>query len=387
MLKKKLLAFDYILVLLVFVMAIIGIIAIGSANRINTMDLSLANKELLETEFFNQIIWFIISIFFMLLTAFIDYRFISKFYIIIYIFNISLLILVLVFGKELNNVKRWLWGIQPSEFAKIFMIIFIATYIDKFKEDINKPSKLIILFALTALPILLIQKQPSLSASLVILVILAFQIFAGNLDFKYIKIMLYIVVPIFIIFAIDIISGKYFILNLILTDYQLSRITSFLELDIIQGSSGDWSLYQTTNSAWAIGSGQLNGKGLFNGDMNQLKYIPYSSNDFIFSIIGEEFGFIGSTIIISLMLIIILKCLLIAKNSVDLLGSLICIGVAGMLFFQTFINVGVSTGLLPNTGMPFPFISYGGSSLLINMVAIGLVLNISMVKPKNLFEI
>ncbi len=120
--------------------------------------------------------------------------------------------------------------------------------------------------------------------------------------------------------------------------------------------------------------------------MNQLKYIPYSSNDFIFSIVGEELGFIGSSIIIILMLVIILKCLLIAKKSVDLLGTLICVGVGGMLFFQTFVNVGVSTGLLPNTGMPFPFVSYGGSSLLINMVGIGLVLNVGMVKPKKFFE-
>lgn len=386
MLKKKLLAFDYILILLVFTMVIIGIIAIGSANRINTMELSITNKELLQTEFFNQIIWFIISIFFMLLAAFIDYRFISKFYIVIYVFNIILLVLVLIFGKELNSVKRWLFGIQPSEFAKIFMIIFIATYIYKLKEYINKPSKLLLLLFLTSIPIILIQKQPSLSASLVILAILAFQIFAGNLDFKYIKIILYITIPIFILISIDLITGKHFILGLILEDYQIKRITSFLSLNIIEGTSGDWSLYQTTNSAWAIGSGQLNGKGLFNGDMNQLKYIPYSSNDFIFSIIGEEFGFIGSTIIILFMLIIIIKCMLIAKKSVDLLGSLLCIGVAAMLFFQTFVNIGVATGLLPNTGMPLPFISYGGSSLLVNMVAIGLVLNVNMVKPKNLFE-
>lgn len=386
MLKKKLLAFDYILILLVFTMVIIGIIAIGSANRINTMELSITNKELLQTEFFNQIIWFIISIFFMLIAAFIDYRFISKFYIVIYIFNIILLVLVLIFGKELNSVKRWLFGIQPSEFAKIFMIIFIATYIYKLKEDINKPSKLLLLLFLTSIPIILIQKQPSLSASLVILAILAFQIFAGNLDFKYIKIILYIAIPAFTLISIDLITGKHFILGLILEDYQIKRITSFLSLNIIEGTSGDWSLYQTTNSAWAIGSGQLNGKGLFNGDMNQLKYIPYSSNDFIFSIIGEEFGFIGSTIIILFMLIIIIKCILIAKKSVDLLGSLLCIGVAAMLFFQTFVNIGVATGLLPNTGMPLPFISYGGSSLLVNMVAIGLVLNVNMVKPKNLFE-
>lgn len=380
--KKKLLAFDYLLVLLVFTITIIGILAIGSSNRINTMEM----PEIFKTEFFNQMVWFIIGIFFMLLAAFIDYRFISKFYIIIYCFNIALLILVLLIGKELNNVKRWLFGIQPSEFAKIFMIIFISTYINKNKENINELKKLGLLFFLTAVPILLIQKQPSLSASLVILAILVFQLFTGNLSFKYIKNILIIVIPTFFILLLDIISGKYFIFNLFLNDYQLRRIKSFLELDIIKGASGNPDLYQTTNSAWAIGSGQLTGKGLFNGDMNQLKYIPYSSNDFIFSIVGEELGFIGSSIIIILMLVIILKCLLIAKKSVDLLGTLICVGVGGMFFFQTFVNVGVSTGLLPNTGMPFPFVSYGGSSLLINMVGIGLVLNVGMVRPKKFFE-
>lgn len=387
MLKKKFLALDYVLILLVFIMVIIGIIAIGSSNRINTMEFSLSNKELLKTEFFNQIVWFIISIFFMLLAAFVDYRFISKFYIIIYCVNIILLIAVLLFGKEINGVKRWLFGVQPSEFCKLFMIIFIASYIQKFKDSINEPLKLISLLILTAFPILLIQMQPSLSASIVIIAILAFQIFAGGLSFKYIKIMLYIVLPILVLVGIDILSGKYFFLGLILKDYQISRIVSFLTLDVIQGSGGDSSLYQTTNSAWAIGSGQLTGKGLFNGDMNQLKYIPYSSNDFIFSIIGEELGFIGSSFIILLMFIIICKCLIIAKKSVDFLGSLICIGVAGMFFFQTFVNIGVATGLLPNTGMTLPFISSGGSSLLINMVAIGLVLNVGTIKPKNLFEV
>ncbi len=386
MFKKKLLAFDYLLAFLVIVLCIIGIVAIGSANRINTMEISLSSSEFINSEFFNQIIIFIVGIFFMLLAAFIDYEYISKFYIFIYLFNIFLLILVLILGSEVNGVKRWIFGIQPSEFSKVFMIIFIAKYISNFSETINNFTKLISLFVLSLVPIFLIQLQPSLSASLVTLVILVFQLFAGNLSTKYIKIFLYITVPIGLILLIDLISGKYFILGLLLKDYQLTRITSFLNLDVIQGSISDSSLYQTTNSAWAIGSGQLTGKGLFNGDMNQLKYIPYSTNDFIFSIIGEEFGFIGSVLIISLIFLLIIKCLLIAKNSVDLLGALICVGVASMIGFQTFINIGVASGLLPNTGMPLPFISYGGSSLLVNMICIGLVLNVAMKKPKNLFE-
>ncbi len=383
MIKKKLLYFDYLLVLMVFCMVIIGIIAIGSANKINTLEIGF-NQEFLSSEFMNQIIWFLISIIGMLLAAFIDYRFISKFYIPIYIINLLLLLLVLSpLGKTINNVKRWIFGIQPSEFCKIFMIIFIATFIDKNKETINEFKTLFMLGLLTFIPILLINAQPSLSASLVILAILIFQIFAGKLDFKYIKIILIIFVPIILILAIDILSGKYFILSKILKDYQLNRITSIVSFDL---NTTDSSLYQTKNSAWAIGSGQLMGKGLFNGSMNQLNYIPYSHNDFIFAVIGEEFGFIGCCIVIFLALLIIGKCLIIASKSIDMLGTLIVVGVVGMLSFQIFINIGVATSLLPNTGMPFPFLSAGGSSMLINMSCIGLVLNVAMTKPKNLFE-
>lgn len=385
MLKKKLLAFDYILVFLVFSIIVLGIISIGSANRINTIQLSISNPVFLKSEFFNQIIWFLIGIFFMLLAAFIDYRTIAKFYIPIYLFNILLLILVLTIGKEINNVKRWLFGIQPSEFSKIFMIIFIAKYIENNKNNINEFKKLFLLFVLVFIPLLLIKVQPSLSACLVLVAILIFQLFAGNLSLKYIKIILMIVLPIILILGVDIISGKNIILSRILQDYQIKRITSLLTLDIKLNIT-DSSLYQTKNSVWAIGSGQLMGKGLFNGDMNQLNYIPESFNDFIFSIIGEEFGFIGCIIIILLILIIIGKCLYTAKKSVDTLGKLIVVGVAGMLSFQTFVNIGVATGLIPNTGMPLPFLSYGGSSLLINMVGIGLVLNVGMIKPKTLFE-
>ncbi|WP_317368501.1 FtsW/RodA/SpoVE family cell cycle protein [uncultured Tyzzerella sp.] len=368
---------------MVFCMVIIGITAIGSANRINTLEIGF-NEKFLSSEFMNQIIWFIIGIIGMLLAAFIDYRFIAKFYISIYIFNLILLVLVISpLGKTINNVKRWIFGIQPSEFSKIFMIIFIAVFIDKHKESINEFKTLFMLAILTFIPIALIQAQPSLSASLVILSILTFQVFAGNLDFKYIKIILIIFIPIIVILSIDILSGKYFILSKILKGYQLKRVISILSFDL---NTTDSSLYQTRNSAWAIGSGQLLGKGLFNGSMNQLNYIPFSHNDFIFAVIGEEFGFIGCCIVIFLALLILAKCLIIANKAVDTLGMLIVVGVVGMLAFQIFINIGVATSLLPNTGMPFPFLSAGGSSMLINMASIGLVLNVSMTRPKNLFE-
>ena len=383
MIKKRLLYFDYLLVILTFCLIIIGITAIGSANRINTLDVGF-NDDFLSSEFMNQIVWFLIGIVAMLFAAFIDYRFIAKFYIPIYIFNLILLVLVLSpLGKTINGVKRWIFGIQPSEFSKIFMIIFIAVFIDKNKDTINELKTLFTLGVLVLIPVILINAQPSLSASLVILAILIFQIFVGNISFVYIKTILRIFVPIIIVLAIDIFSGKYFILSKVLKDYQLNRIVSIVSFDL---NTTDSALYQTKNSAWAIGSGQLMGKGLFNGSMNQLNYIPYSHNDFIFAVIGEEFGFIGCLIVIFLALLIIGKCLIVANKSVDMLGMLIVAGIVGMFIFQIFVNIGVATSLLPNTGMPFPFLSAGGSSMLVNMTCIGLVLNVGMTKPKNLFE-
>lgn len=382
MLKKKLLAFDFILFFLTLCMIVIGLTAIGSANRINTMESGLST-ELLNSEFFNQVIWSILGVLTMLVVSFIDYHFICKFYVIIYIVNLILLVLVLAIGTEISNVKRWIFGIQPSEFSKIFMIIFLASFIDKHKDSINEFKTLFFLFILVLIPVYLINKQPSLSASLVLLAIFACQIFVGKINLKYIKIVFVIVMPIVVILGFDLMSENQYILSTFLKEYQISRITSIIDFDL---NTTDSSLYQTKHSVWAIGSGQLIGKGLFNGNMNQLNYIPYSYNDFIFAIIGEEFGFIGCFCVLMIALLIILKCLLVANSSLDDLGMLIVVGVVGMLFFQIFVNTGVATSLLPNTGMPFPFLSAGGSSMLVNTTCIGLVINVGMAKPRNLFE-
>ncbi|MBQ9604673.1 MAG: FtsW/RodA/SpoVE family cell cycle protein, partial [Firmicutes bacterium] len=162
---------------------------------------------------------------------------------------------------------------------------------------------------------------------------------------------------------------------------QISRLTDFLDKDY---SSSTY--YQTKHSIWAIGSGQLRGKGLYNGTVNQLSYLPESHNDFVFAVIGEEFGFLGCLAVILVMFCIITRCLVIAAKATDNLGRLIAVGVGGMFAFQTFVNIGVVTGLLPNTGMTFPFLSYGGSSIWTNMLAVGLVLNVGMCKPKSMFE-
>ncbi|MGN1318969.1 MAG: FtsW/RodA/SpoVE family cell cycle protein [Lachnospirales bacterium] len=373
MVRKKINNLDYILIISVFALIIFGIIIIGSAKRINI------NGP--EGEFINQMIWFATGIVLMTIAIFIDYEFIGKFYVAIYLLNIALLIAVLIFGgNDETGVKRWLFGIQPSEFSKIFMIIYLSKFIDKFQKKINNISVLFFICLTTLIPIVLIKIQPSLSASLVLGAILITELFIGNINSKYIKITIIAVIAIIALVYIDLLYNNHRILDLFLEPYHIKRLSSSINSDF---SNPDY--YQTKNSIWAIGSGQLRGKGLYNGTINQLSYLPYSHNDFIFSVVGEEFGFLGCLAVLVLMFIIIFRCIKISRQASDNLGMLIAGGVAGMLTFQTFVNVGVATGLLPNTGMPFPFLSYGGSSMWINMIAIGLVLNVGVKKNKIIF--
>ena len=261
------------------------------------------------------------------------------------------------------------------------MIFFLAKLLTKKQEQINQIPTLLLVCITVVIPVVLIQKQPSLSASLVLLAILCITLFVAGIDFKIIKLVLCIVVPAIAFVLWDVSLEKPLIMDKILKPHQFTRILTFVD------PSRDMdSYYQTEKAINAIGSGQLNGKGLYQGTLNQLSYLPEPHNDFIFSVIGEEFGFIGCVIVLLLLLFIIFRCILIAVSIRDFFSQLIVVGVAGMIAFQTFINVGVATGIMPNTGMSLPFVSYGGSSMWTNMTAIGLVLNIGMKRSKSLFE-
>ncbi len=373
-LKRHYLSFDVLLVLLVCGIVIFGIIIIGSATHITENGPS--------REYTVQKLWFVIGLCLLLASAFVDYHFIAKFYIAIYIFNLLLLTAVLVLVKNTGDgVSRWISfggvGIQPSEFAKVFMLLYLSKFIDKNNEKINNIFVILIFLITISIPVYLIKIQPSLSASLIIVSIAAIILYVGGISYKYIAVALILIGILSVLLYFDITSEKPVIINKILADYQLKRINP---------DPNSWDYYQTNNSIRAIASGQLFGKGLYKGTVNQLSYLPENHNDFIFSVIGEEFGFAGAAAVIGVVLVIIGKCILIAKNSPDILGKLIASSVAGMLFFQAFANIGVAIGLLPNTGMPFPFLSSGGSSMCTNMIAVGLVINVGMSKPKSFFE-
>lgn len=363
---------DYVLLIAMYALAVFGIIIIGSAVHINTEGIS--------GNFINQIIWLATGSILMLAAAAIDYRFICRFYIVFYVVNIVLLVLVLLIGQEEMDVKRWLFGIQPSEFSKIFMLLFLSKFIDKNQEKINNIGVVFFVFISTAIPFILIKEEPSLSAGLVLFAILVVELFMGRINVKYIIIALIILAICGIIIYVDLLSDDHKILSKFVEPYHIRRMLSYIKPD---PASQDY--YQTKNSIWAIGSGKLTGKGLYNGTINQLSYLPYSHNDFIFSVIGEEFGFLGCLAVLFVTFVIVLRCIITAWNAEDNLGRLLAAGVAGMIAFQSFTNVGVTTGLLPNTGMPYPFLSYGGSSMWINMIAIGLVLNVGMKRQRTMF--
>ncbi|WP_313132258.1 FtsW/RodA/SpoVE family cell cycle protein [Anaerocolumna sp.] len=349
-------------------------------SSIGAFLVSIAQQEG-ENIFKKQIFGIFLGFFIVFIVSIIDYHFISEFYILLYIVNLILLVLVKLVGVEINNSRRWLnlkvVTIQPSEFSKIIMIIFLAKMYTILREKMDKFYVLVLTGLLMGIPTYLILTQTNLSTSLVMLFIFVIMIFAAGLSYK-------IILPIILI-GIPLFFGLFWYVQqdfqCILTPYQQKRVIAFLNPE--SEASTD-TLYQQENSIQVIGAGKLTGKLLTEG-MDSIEadtYVPISESDFIFSILGEAFGFIGACVIIFLLAILIFQCLKIAKNAPDRLGMLIAIGIASMFMFQVFVNLGVTTGLLPNTGLPLPFVSYGLSSLMSCMIAIGLVLNINLQRKR-----
>lgn len=315
------------------------------------------------------ILAFVVSLF--------DYHFICAFYILMYLFNLALLILVKVNGKTINYAKRWvvIAGIQfqPSEISKIILILFFSMLFTILRSKINNIIVISLSLVLIAIPVYFILDQPNLSTSMLIMFIFLSIIFAAGLSWKIILPVLFIGIPTLI--------GLFWYVQqdyqVLLTDYQQDRVMSFLHPE-----DHPETMFQQDNSVTAIGSGQLYGKAFTDDtDIRNYDYVPISESDFIFSVAGEEFGFIGSCIIIIIYAIIIYICLMTAKRAPDYLGMLIAIGISSMFMFQVFINIGVASSFLPNTGIPLPFLSSGLSSMISAMMAVGLILNIRIQPP------
>lgn len=363
----KLKNYNFRLILLLLVICGLGIAIIGSAND------GSDNRAV-----FKQAIGMVIGFSGMIVISLIDYGWILKFYWLIYVFNVGLLSAVLLIGSSHHGAKRWIditdgLTIQPSEFAKIFTILFLAKFLTINKERISKWWFLIVTAGLAGITLLLIEKEPDLSTTILVTGLTTIMVFAAGISYKKIGIILAVFIPVAAAAIIYIQQPE----QKLLDDYQMNRINAFLYPD-----EYDDARYQQDNSVLAIGSGKLYGKGLYNDSTESLKNANYLSremvNDFIFAIIGEEMGFVGSCIVLGVLFLIIAECFLAAIFAPDASGRMLCTGMEALLTLQVFINVGVATELLPNTGIPLPFISTGLSSLISLFGGMGFVLNVSL---------
>ena len=303
----------------------------------------------------------------------------------LYILNVIMLIGVKLFGKDVNGAKRWfslgpLGTFQPSELSKVIMIIVVAAFLAKHQDDLNEPKVLGKLAVICGIPLLLILKQPSLSSTLDICFIILGMIFMAGLSSRLIVQVLIVGVPLLAIFLWYVQTPG----QVLLEPHQVARIMSFLHPE----NYADSTALQTSNSIMAIGAGGLFGKGfgsntISNVSASDVNLVSENQTDFIFSVIGEEFGFVGCVVLIIVFACLVYQCMNVAKKSGNLIGTYVAVGVACYMGFQSFINIAVATGTMPNTGQPLPFISYGLSSLMSASIAIGMVLNIYLQRKRH----
>ncbi len=363
--KYKLRDYKVTLIIPILMLSVLGVLVVGSAKE------SLQSKQLFGV---------CIGIILMLILSLIDYMWILNFSWVIYGMAIGCLALVLVIGQKVNGARRWInlgfTSFQPSELTKILLILFFAKFIMDHAHDINDKFTLIKYAFFAGIPLALILMEPNLSTTICTALIIILLIYIGGLSYKFIGTVLVILIPVAIIFLSIVVQPN----QPFLKPYQQKRILAFLEPEKYASDEA----YQQNNSEMAIGSGQLTGKGLDNNTTTSVKngnFILEPQTDFIFAIIGEELGFIGSSVVIALLLLIVLQCIIIGVRSQNLAGKLICCGMGGLIGFQSFINIGVATNMLPNTGVPLPFISYGLTSLVSIYIGMGIVLNVGL-QPK-----
>ncbi|CDF58119.1 rod shape-determining protein RodA [Thermobrachium celere] len=324
-----------------------------------------------------QIIILIVSLIVFCFVILIDYTTIGSYYKFIYVATNLLIVAVLLFGKEVNGAKAWLgvgpFGIQPSEFAKLSIIIGLAKILEEV-DEVNKFDVLKRIFIYVIIPMALIQLQPDLGTNMIIAVIVLGILFVAGLDLKFIYIpasIMAVFIP--IAWKLDLIAK-----------HQKHRILVFLNPELDKLGIG----YNAAMAKLAIASGKFFPKNSLadifrsNTELSSGKFIPEAHTDFIFAVFAENWGFLGSIILLLLYFNILYRAIKISKVAKDKFGQYLVVGIVTMIGFQVFQNIGMDIGLMPITGIPLPFMSYGGTSLLTNVIAIGLIINVSMRRKK-----
>jgi rod shape determining protein RodA len=425
---RDILKIDYLLLLPVMVLLVLGILFIYSSG-ITSSGVQLSD------EYIRQIIWASVGVVLALVLALVNYRWFYNISIYVYLISLLPLIYTLFFGRIVNNA-RWLrigsFGIQASEFVKISVIILLARYLADTERNNNSFSRFSVSCLIVFIPMGIVLIQPDLGTSLVYLAILMTMIFTAGISMRYVMFMIscialtgvFMVLPLWQTFilrrsipllavltnpkiilvvalfllviavialfghkkfkkqyffwviyssAIIVFSlGASYAARMILKDYQVMRLIVFLDPNVDPRGAG-WNIIQ---SVTAIGAGGLTGRGYLQGTQSHYRFLPEQSTDFIFSIFSEEAGFIGGLLVFALFLVICQRLLVTMKITTDPFAKYICAGLTGMISFHFIINVGMTMGIMPITGIPLLFMSYGGSAVLATMVGIGLVLSV-----------
>jgi rod shape determining protein RodA len=320
-----------------------------------------------------QILWAIVGLGAFCCVLFIDYSKLSKFAIPIFALNIVLLVATLIFGEETNGAQAWIpigpFKLQPAEIAKILLIVGLAQFLVPRIGKLNTLKDLLPVFVYVAVPLVLILLQPDLGTGLVYVAIMFGMLLAAGASPLLLSLLFGGGIG---AIALAVFGHYTWGWWLPLKTYQLNRLVAFIN-PMVDPRDAGWNVIQ---SQIAVGSGGLWGKGLGMGSQNINNFLPAQWTDFIFCVLAEELGFIGAVLLLGLFFVLLFRGLRIAKLAKDPFGTLIAVGVVSMFAFHILQNVGMTVGLMPITGIPLPFVSYGGSSLLANMLALGLLMNV-----------
>ena len=350
---------DIALLIVTLVIVVLGIAAVYSATRLTP-----------GRQYMKQIIWLPLGIVGMIAAASIEYSRIAKFAKSLYVVNIALLIIIFIprFAPTTKGATRWIpigsFHLQPSELAKLFMIVCLATFLLPRLEHIREPRTLALSFVYVAVPMLLIFKQPDLGTSLVLMAVWFGMTYIAGAKAQHLA---------FVLLAGCLLFAGMWHFNVI-KSWQKNRIVAFVDPTSEPRGAG----YQVSQSRIAVGSGQVWGKGFGKGTQSQGRFIPENHTDFVFTVVGEEGGFVFSAALVALYGLLLFRGAIAMAQAEDSLGKLLVTGVVSMFAFHVIVNMGMTIGVMPVTGIPLPLFSYGGSSLLINMAAIGLVLGVGM---------
>ncbi|AFS78086.1 rod shape-determining protein RodA [Gottschalkia acidurici 9a] len=360
--RRFLKKFDFVLFFTVIILSLYGILIISSAAK--SSPAGIDTHSYVKTQAVSTALGVLIILFLMKM----NYEVLGKLYLFIYVACNLLLLSVFLFGTgtEEWGARSWIRvgpiGFQPAEVAKIGVIICIAKFIEQNQSKINELFTLGKILLFSFVPIALILKQPDFGTAMVYVFFIGVMIFVAGLDLRYI---LYAALA-------GILSLPFVWLSL--GEYQRDRLFNFLDPSRDSMDSG----YQALQSKIAVGSGKIFGMGLYNGSQTQFGFLPEKQTDFIFAVVGEELGLIGALFLLILYFIMMYRLVDIARHSRDTFGTLIVTGIFSMMFIHIFQNIGMTMGLTPITGIPLPFMSYGGTFQLTNLIAIGLALNVSI---------